>query len=113
MNGTPPCKTNVGVRVIRGRLPGATTFGLFASVKADCRRWPIKTPVSPATTAGSHAPLGVALNKLPVSVAFPSVAASYAVVAVIAHLLWNEPLGWPQFAGILLIGGGILLIHQH
>ena len=55
----------------------------------------------------------VALNKLPVSIAFPSVAASYAVVAVIAHLLWNEPLGWPQFAGILLIGGGILLLHQH
>jgi small multidrug resistance pump len=55
----------------------------------------------------------VALNKLPVSVAFPSVAASYAVVAIIAHLLWNEPLGWPQLAGILLIGGGILLIHQH
>ena len=55
----------------------------------------------------------VALNKLPVSVAFPSVAASYAIVAVIAHLLWNEPLGWPQLGGILLIGGGILLIHQH
>ena len=55
----------------------------------------------------------MALNKLPVSIAFPSVAASYAIVAVIAHLLWNEPLGWPQFAGILLIGGGIFLIHQH
>jgi len=55
----------------------------------------------------------VALNKIPVSVAFPSVAASYAIVAVIAHLLWNEPLGWPQLGGIVLIGGGILLIHQH
>jgi drug/metabolite transporter (DMT)-like permease len=55
----------------------------------------------------------VALNKLPVSVAFPSVAASYAVVAVIAHLLWNEPLGWPQLGGILLIGGGIFLIHRY
>jgi len=55
----------------------------------------------------------VALNKLPVSVAFPSVAASYAIVAVIAHLLWNEPFGWPQLAGIVLIGGGIFLIHQH
>jgi multidrug transporter EmrE-like cation transporter len=55
----------------------------------------------------------VALKKIPVSVAFPSVAASYAVVAVIAHLLWNEPFGWPQAAGLLLIGGGILLIHQH
>ena len=44
---------------------------------------------------------------------FPSVAASYAVVAVLAHILWNEPLGWPQLAGIVLIGSGVLLIHQH
>jgi small multidrug resistance pump len=55
----------------------------------------------------------VALNKIPVSVAFPSVAASYAAVAVLAHLLWNEPFGWQQFGGLVLIGGGILLIHQH
>jgi drug/metabolite transporter (DMT)-like permease len=48
-----------------------------------------------------------------VSIAFPSVAASYAVVAVLAHVLWNEPLGWPQLAGIVLIGSGVLLIHQH
>jgi undecaprenyl phosphate-alpha-L-ara4N flippase subunit ArnE len=53
----------------------------------------------------------VALNKIPVSVAFPTVAASYAIVAVIAHLLWNEPLGWPQLGGIALIGSGIILIH--
>ena len=55
----------------------------------------------------------LALKKIPVSVAFPSVAASYAVVAVLAHLLWNEPLGWPQVAGIALIGSGVLLIHQY
>jgi undecaprenyl phosphate-alpha-L-ara4N flippase subunit ArnE len=54
----------------------------------------------------------VALNRIPVSIAFPSVAASYAIVAVIAHLLWNEPLGWPQLGGIALIGAGIFLIHQ-
>src|SRR2546423_14484277 len=65
MKGAPSFKTNVGVKVMRGRLPGATTLGLFGSVKADCRRCPIKTPVSPATTAGNHAPLGVALNMLP------------------------------------------------
>jgi undecaprenyl phosphate-alpha-L-ara4N flippase subunit ArnE len=53
-----------------------------------------------------------ALNRLPVSIAFPSVAASYAIVAVLAHLLWNEPLGWPQLGGIALIAGGIILIHQ-
>ena len=55
----------------------------------------------------------VALKKIAVSVAFPSVAASYAVVAIIAHFLWNEPFGWPQVGGLVLIGGGILLIHQH
>jgi small multidrug resistance pump len=55
----------------------------------------------------------LALKKIPVSVAFPSVAASYAVVAVLAHVLWNEPLGWPQMAGIVLIGSGVLLIHQY
>src|SRR5712691_2060348 len=52
----------------------------------------------------------VALKRIPVSVAYPSVAASYAVVAVIAHLLWDEPFGWAQFAGLLLIGSGILVI---
>ena len=55
----------------------------------------------------------VALKKIAVSVAFPSVAGSYAIVAVIAHLLWNEPFGWPQVGGLVLIGSGIVLIHQH
>jgi len=55
----------------------------------------------------------VALKKIPVSVAFPSVGASYAIVAVLGHVLWNEPFGWPQIGGLLLIGGGIVLIHQH
>ena len=54
----------------------------------------------------------VALNKIPVSIAFPSVGASYVVVAIIAHLLWNEPLGWAQWSGIILIAAGITLIHQ-
>jgi small multidrug resistance pump len=38
----------------------------------------------------------VALKKIPVSIAFPSVPASYALVAVLVHLLWNEPPGLPQ-----------------
>jgi small multidrug resistance pump len=54
----------------------------------------------------------VALNRIPVSIAFPSVAASYVIVALLAHFLWNEPLGWAQLGGIALISGGILLIHQ-
>jgi small multidrug resistance pump len=43
----------------------------------------------------------------------PSPRASYAVVAVLAHILWNEPLGWPQVAGIVMIRGGVLLVRQH
>jgi multidrug transporter EmrE-like cation transporter len=54
----------------------------------------------------------LALKKIPVSVAFPSVSASYAIVALLAHLLWDEPLGLPQISGLLLISGGVLLLNQ-
>jgi len=53
----------------------------------------------------------VAIKRIPVSVAFPSVALSYVVVAICAHYMWNEPLGWQQFGGIVLIGAGVLLIN--
>jgi small multidrug resistance pump len=53
----------------------------------------------------------VTLNKIPVSIAFPTVAVSYVIVAVTAHLLWNEPLGWHQLGGIALICAGVVLIH--
>lgn len=54
-----------------------------------------------------------ALRKLPVSVAFPSVSLSYVVVALLGAWFWNEPFGWPQIGGLVLIGSGVLLIHQH
>lgn len=54
----------------------------------------------------------VAIKKIPLSLAFPSVSLSYVIVAIIAHLAWGEPLGFPQLAGIALIAGGILLLHQ-
>ena len=53
----------------------------------------------------------VAIKRIPVSIAFPSVALSYVLVAIAAHLLWNEALGWQQFAGIGLIAAGILVLH--
>ena len=55
----------------------------------------------------------VALKKIPVVIAYPSISLSYAIIAVAAHLLWNEPFGWQQLAGIVLIGGGVLMLHQH
>ena len=54
----------------------------------------------------------IVLRKIPVSIAFPSVSLSYVVVAVIGHLLWNEPLGFYQIAGLVLIVGGVILINQ-
>jgi small multidrug resistance pump len=53
-----------------------------------------------------------AIKRIPISLAFPSVSLSYVVVAFIAHYAWGEPLGLPQLAGIALIAGGIVLLHQ-
>ena len=52
-----------------------------------------------------------AIRRIPVSIAFPSVAFSYVLVAIAAHFLWQEALGWQQFAGIALIAAGILVLH--
>ena len=53
-----------------------------------------------------------ALRKIPVSVAFPSVSLSYAIVAVLAFFLFGEPFGIKQVGGIALIMGGVMLINQ-
>jgi drug/metabolite transporter (DMT)-like permease len=52
----------------------------------------------------------VALRKIPLSTAFPSVSLSYVAVAVAAHYLYREPLGLTKFAGIALIGIGVFLV---
>jgi len=54
----------------------------------------------------------IALRKIPMSVAFPSVSLSYAIVAVLGHFLFGEPFGIKQVAGIVLIMGGVALINQ-
>lgn len=54
----------------------------------------------------------VALRKIPLSVAFPSVSLSYAIVAVLGHYLFGEPFGMKQIGGIVLIVGGVVLINQ-
>ncbi|WP_425066745.1 DMT family transporter [Reyranella sp.] len=54
----------------------------------------------------------IALRKIPVSVAFPSVSLSYAIVAVAGHFLFGEPFGIKQIGGIALIVGGVVLINQ-
>ena len=54
----------------------------------------------------------IALRKIPVSVAFPSVSLSYALVAILGHFLFGEPFGVKQIGGIALIVGGVGLINQ-
>ena len=54
----------------------------------------------------------IALRRIPVSLAFPSVSVSYAVIAVLGYLLWSEPMGWPQVIGIALICSGVVLLYQ-
>jgi small multidrug resistance pump len=54
----------------------------------------------------------IALRKIPVSIAFPSVSLSYAIVAVLGHFLFGEPFGIKQIGGIVLIMGGVVLINQ-
>jgi drug/metabolite transporter (DMT)-like permease len=54
----------------------------------------------------------VAIRKIPLSQAYPTVALSYAVVAIAAHFLWGERIGWGQVAGMILIWSGILLLHR-
>jgi small multidrug resistance pump len=54
----------------------------------------------------------IALRRIPVSMAFPSVSISYAVIAVLGYLLWSEPMGWSQVAGIALICTGVVLLYR-
>ena len=53
----------------------------------------------------------VAIRGIPVSIAFPSVSASYILVGIAAHFLWNEPFGFKQLIAVAFIGVGIVLLH--
>jgi len=54
----------------------------------------------------------VAIKKIPISLAYPSVSISYGIVAILAHLLWREPLTWQHWAGIALISSGIFVMFR-
>ncbi len=54
----------------------------------------------------------IALRRIPVSLAFPSVSISYAVIALLGYFLWSEPVGWFQVIGIILICTGVLLLYR-
>jgi small multidrug resistance pump len=49
----------------------------------------------------------LSLRKIPLYIAFPSMSASYTVVAYISHLAWGDPFGKNQVVGLLLVTAGI------
>ena len=52
------------------------------------------------------------IKKIPISLAYPSVAISYVVVSYTAHLIWGEPFGLRNLVGLALIGSGILVLYR-
>src|SRR5262249_41693855 len=66
-NGLPSRSTIVGLSVVRGRFPPATTLGCPASRTNACMRFPSGTPVSPAmyVPPANHADDGEAENRFP------------------------------------------------
>jgi multidrug transporter EmrE-like cation transporter len=52
----------------------------------------------------------IALRKIPMSVALPSTAASYIVIALIGWWFFQEPLGAQKLAAIFLIATGVVLL---
>jgi small multidrug resistance pump len=52
----------------------------------------------------------VALRRIPVSVALPSAALQYLIVAAVGWIAFREPFGWMQGAGLGLILAGVSLL---
>lgn len=72
----------------------------------------VPTMLGLAFYVGSALAYLVALQGIPVSIAFPSVAVSYVAIAVLGAVLWAEPIGWSQAAGIALICAGVALLYR-
>lgn len=52
----------------------------------------------------------VALRAIPMSVALPSTALSYAVIALLGFLVWNEPVSWNHAVALGLICTGVVML---
>lgn len=50
------------------------------------------------------------LAHVPISIAFPLMASSYAVIALSGALIFNEELSWRHCAGVALVTGGVICV---
>ncbi|MDE1968312.1 MAG: EamA family transporter [Alphaproteobacteria bacterium] len=54
----------------------------------------------------------IAIRKIPLSIAYPSVAVSYVVVALVAHFFWDETLTAGKVVAVLFILAGVALLQR-
>jgi small multidrug resistance pump len=54
----------------------------------------------------------LALRKVTISIAFPTVSLAYILIATIDHFWFKQPFGIAQFGGTLLIIAGVGLLHH-
>lgn len=85
----------------------ATTAGVGGFV-GQVLRW--QTLLGLCLYGGSAFLYILALRKIPMSVALPCTAASYALIALIGWWFFQEPLGAQKVAAILLIATGVMLL---
>ncbi len=54
----------------------------------------------------------IALSRIDLSLAYPTVSLTYGIVAVASHYLFSEVLPWNRFVGILVIMTGIFIMYR-
>lgn len=52
------------------------------------------------------------LQKLPLSLAYPTLALNYVTVAAVSIFFFHEPLNWGKTLAYFLIVGGVLLLYK-
>jgi small multidrug resistance pump len=52
----------------------------------------------------------ITLQKIPLSIAYPTISVSYIFVVILSSFIFKEKIAVPQILGILLIMSGVLLI---
>ena len=77
---------------------------------------PVNMFVSPYILGGlmiygfSAAAYIISLRKIPLAVAYPSIALGYVLVVVASWLWFGEALGWSRILALLMICGGVALL---
>ncbi len=53
----------------------------------------------------------ISLRDMSLSTAFPTVSLSYLLITAIGYFYFKEPIGFAQLGGLVLIVGGVTLLH--